>query len=228
MKSEFLANMSHELRTPLNGILGFAELLEGDLDDPTQREYAQTIRVSGEHLLRLVTDVLDLAKIEAGRMDFDLAPVVLPELLRNVVANQRGHAQRKNISLDLIEDGMPSIVFADEARLHQIMLNLTSNALKFTDQGGVTVRASLDGEGQRVRIEVQDSGIGIRPEEQGLVFEKFRQSETFLTRNHAGTGLGLTLAKQLVEHMGGEIGVVSTPGEGSTFHVILPATNCEG
>ena len=227
MKSEFLANMSHELRTPLNGILGFAELLEGDLEDPTQREYAQTIRVSGEHLLRLVTDVLDLAKVEAGRMDFDLTPIALPELLHEIVAAQRGHAQKKNLSLDLNEEQLPPTIFADAARLRQILLNLTSNALKFTDHGNVTVRASLDPDGRRVRIEVQDSGIGIRPEEQGLVFEKFRQSAAFLTRNHEGTGLGLTLAKQLVEHMGGEIGVTSTPGVGSTFHVVLPATNDE-
>ena len=225
MKSEFLANMSHELRTPLNGILGFAELLEDELEDPSQREYAQTIRVSGEHLLRLVTDVLDLAKIEAGRMDFDLAPIALPELLREIVATQRGQAQKKGLSIELVEDGLPQSVFADGGRLRQVMLNLTSNALKFTDHGGVTVRAALDPGGQRVRIEVQDSGIGILPEEQELVFEKFRQSAVFMTRNHEGTGLGLTLAKQLVDHMGGEIGVASTPGAGTTFHVVLPATS---
>ncbi|MFZ4537142.1 ATP-binding protein [Propionivibrio sp.] len=223
MKSEFLANMSHELRTPLNGILGFAELLETELEDPTQREYAQTIRVSGEHLLSLVTDVLDLAKIEAGRMDFNLTTVDLPDLLGGVVAVQRGHAQKKNLSLELIPAGMPPAVFADGARLRQVLLNLTSNALKFTEQGGVTLRAVSEGE--RVRIEVQDTGVGIRPEDQELVFEKFRQSETFATRCHEGTGLGLTLAKQLVEHMGGEIGVTSTPGVGSIFHVVLPAAN---
>jgi hypothetical protein len=223
MKSEFLANMSHELRTPLNGILGFAELLEMELDDPTQREYAQTIRSSGEHLLTLVTGVLDLAKIEAGHMDFNLMPVDLPHLLREVVAMQRGHAQKKNLFLELVEARLPPMVFADGARLRQILLNLTSNALKFTDQGGVTVRAASDGE--RVRIEVQDTGVGISRDEREFIFEKFRQSETFLTRSHEGTGLGLTLAKELVEHMGGEIGMTSTPGVGSTFHIILPAAN---
>ena len=224
MKSEFLANMSHELRTPLNGILGFSELLESELEDPTQREYAQTIRVSGEHLLKLVTDVLDLAKVEAGRMEFNLTPVDLPELLREVVAMQRGFAQKKTLSIELLEADLPSVVFADGARLRQILLNLTNNALKFTDQGGVTVRAISEENGERVRIEVEDTGIGIGPGEQAFIFEKFRQSESFMTRSHEGTGLGLTLAKELIEHMGGKIGMVSTPRVGSTFYVLLPAT----
>jgi signal transduction histidine kinase len=227
MKSEFLASMSHELRTPLNGILGFAELLEGELEDASQRDYAQTIRVSGEHLLRLVNDVLDLAKIEAGRMDFDLQLVDLPELLQEIVAVQRVHAQKKKLTLEVSAEPLPPVVFADGARLRQIMLNLTSNALKFTTQGGVTLRAMSAGEaGDRcVRIEVQDSGDGIRPEDQELIFEKFHQNDRFATRSREGTGLGLTLAKQLVEHMGGEIGVRSTPGAGSIFYVVLPATN---
>ena len=220
-KSEFLANMSHELRTPLNGILGFAELLELELDDPAQHEYAQTIRTSGEHLLALVTDVLDLAKIEAGRMDFNLTSLDLPEMLREVVAMQRGHAQVKNLSFELIEDRLPLKVQSDGVRLRQILLNLTNNALKFTTQGGITVRAMQEGE--RVRIEVQDTGVGISAQDQRVIFEKFRQSESFMTRSHQGTGLGLTLAKELVEHMGGEIGVQSTPGMGSVFYVLLPA-----
>jgi signal transduction histidine kinase len=221
MKSEFLANMSHELRTPLNGILGFAELLEMELQDPAQHEYAQTIRTSGEHLLALVTDVLDLAKIEAGRMDFDLSPVELPALLSEIVGLQRGHAQTKNLALEFDDSNLPPLVFVDKVRLRQILLNLTSNALKFTEQGSVTVRAFS--EGSRVRIEVQDTGVGIKPEDQHLIFEKFRQSESFVTRSHQGTGLGLTLAKELVEHMGGEIGVTSTPDVGSTFYVVLPS-----
>lgn len=219
-KSEFLANMSHELRTPLNGILGFAELLELELDDPAQQEYATTIRTSGEHLLALVTDILDLAKIEAGRMDFNLTPLPLPDLLRDVVAMQRGHAQTKNLTLELIETDVPPQVFSDDIRLRQVLLNLLSNALKFTEQGGVTVRARL--EGARVRIEVQDTGVGISPADQAIIFEKFRQSESFMTRSQQGTGLGLTLAKELVEHMGGDIGAQSTLGTGSVFYVLLP------
>lgn len=221
-KSEFLANMSHELRTPLNGILGFAELLELELDDPAQQEYAQTIRTSGEHLLALVTDILDLAKIEAGRMDFNMTPVNLPALLGEVVAMQRGHAQAKNLILDLVEADLPPQVYSDEIRLRQILLNLMSNALKFTEQGSVTVRARRDG--ARVRIEVEDTGVGISPADLAIIFEKFRQSESFMTRSQQGTGLGLTLAKELAEHMGGDIGVQSVLGKGSIFYVRVPVS----
>jgi hypothetical protein len=223
LKSEFLANMSHELRTPLNGILGYAELLEMELDDPAQRDYAKTIRASGEHLLTLVTDVLDLAKIEAGRMDFNLTPVDLPGLLAEVVGLELGHAKSKSLSIVLQPDAIPPLVLADPVRLRQVLLNLTSNALKFTTQGGVTVRAAQVG--QQVRIEVQDTGVGIAPDDLQLIFEKFRQTEAFVTRSQQGTGLGLTLAKELVQHMGGQIGVTSLPGEGSTFYVVLPAAN---
>ena len=225
LKSEFLASMSHELRTPLNGILGFSELLESELADPVQREYAQTIRVSGAHLLALVTDVLDLAKIEAGRMTFSLGPTDLPDLLREVLSIQSAHARKKGLALELVEEGLPASVYADGLRLRQVMFNLTSNALKFTSHGGVTVRARPERVAGRgfVRIEVEDSGIGIKQEEQQLIFEKFRQSESFSTRSHEGSGLGLALARQLVEHMGGQIGVTSTPGSGSVFYVLLPA-----
>ena len=226
MKSEFLSNMSHELRTPLNGILGFAELLEMELTDPAQIEYAQTIRTSGTHLLTLVTDILDLAKIEAGRMEFNLVTIDLPALLREVLAMQSSHAQKKNLVFELDETSLPSEVFADTVRLRQILLNLTSNALKFTDRGSVIIRARTEDE--QVCIEVQDTGVGINEIEQKFIFEKFRQSEAFVTRSHEGTGLGLTLAKELVEHMGGEIGVASTPEVGSTFFVLLPATDPKG
>ncbi len=222
MKSEFLANMSHELRTPLNGILGFAELLEMDIQDPVMRQYASTIRASGDHLLALVTDILDLAKIEAGHMDFHPTQIALPGLLAEVVNLQRGHARQKGLSLDLLEDDLPAFVLADTGRLRQVLLNLVNNAVKFTEQGGVTVRAAAVGDW--VRIEVQDTGIGIKSQDLDLIFEKFRQSEAFLTRSHQGTGLGLTLAKELTERMGGRIGVHSTPGVGSTFHVELPAS----
>jgi len=220
IKSEFLANMSHELRTPLNGILGFAELLQMDLQDPAQQEYARTIHASGERLLALVSDVLDLAKLEAGHMVFQRAEVRLPALLADAVALHRSQAEDKNLSIELLEDGLPALVFADAERLRQVVQCLLSNAVKFTRHGGVTVRAMRVGE--RVRIEVHDTGVGIRAEDQQVIFEKFRQSESFLTRSQQGTGLGLTLAKQLVEHMDGTIGVTSTPDVGSTFHIELP------
>jgi signal transduction histidine kinase len=225
MKSEFLANMSHELRTPLNGILGFAELLEMEIENPEQRAYAQTIRSSGEHLLALVTDVLDLAKIEAGRMDFHPSDVELPALLDEVIAMQMGHAQTKQLQLELERDGLPATVFADGSRLRQVLLNLISNALKFTKEGTVTVRSQTEGE--RVRISVQDTGVGIKEEDLQLIFEKFRQSDSFTTRSQQGSGLGLTLAKELIEGMGGEIGVTSAPGVGSTFYVLLPASSAK-
>jgi signal transduction histidine kinase len=167
--------------------------------------------------------VLDLAKIEAGRMSFYPALIDLPALLREVVALQRGHAQQKNLTLVLSEQELPARVFADPVRLRQILLNLTNNALKFTTQGGVTVRACC--EGVQVRIEVSDSGCGIALPEQTLIFEKFRQTDASVTRLHQGTGLGLTLAKELVEHMGGSIGVHSTLGTGSTFHILLPLSS---
>ena len=222
MKSEFLANMSHELRTPLNGILGYAELLEMELQDPAQLDYAKTIRTSGEHLLTLVTDVLDLAKIEAGRMGFHLSLIDLPVLLREVIGMHSSFAHLKNLLFELDESQLPRHVYADTVRLRQILLNLTSNAIKFTAVGSVTLRAASEGE--RIRIEVQDTGVGICQNEQKIIFEKFRQSETFVTRSHEGTGLGLTLAKELAEHMGGEIGVISSLGVGSTFFVMLPAS----
>jgi signal transduction histidine kinase len=139
---------------------------------------------------------------------------------------QRAIAQKKGLSIELLRENLPSEVYADAARLRQVLLNLTSNAVKFTEQGGVTVRALQAG--NRVRIEIQDSGIGIAPANQAIIFEKFRQGESFITRSHQGTGLGLTLAKELTEHMGGSIGLVSTPGVGSTFHIELPASSPGG
>lgn len=224
MKSEFLANMSHELRTPLNGIMGFAELLEAELENAEQREYAQIIRKSGQHLEMLVSDVLDLAKVEAGRMRFDFETVDLPDLLREVQAGQRSFAMKKGLSFDLIDENLPPQVHADGARLRQVLLNLTNNALKFTSSGGVMLRAFTESGGQQVRIEVQDSGPGIRPEDQQIIFERFRQGENFLTRSHEGTGLGLALSRQLVKHMNGRIGVKSVLGKGATFFVILPVS----
>jgi two-component system sensor histidine kinase BarA len=155
-------------------------------------------------------------------MDFHLASLELPELLDEVVNMQMGHAQTKQLLLELERDSLPATVYADGVRLRQVLLNLISNALKFTEEGKVVVSAHLENE--RVRISVQDTGVGIKEEDLQLIFEKFRQSESFSTRSQQGSGLGLTLAKELIEHMDGEIGVTSTPGVGSTFYVVLPAS----
>jgi signal transduction histidine kinase len=202
--------------------MGFSELLEMELTDPVQRQYASTIRASGEHLHTLVTDVLDLAKIEAGRMNLSPDCVDLPQMLNAVIDMQRASAQKKGLSIELMCDNIPAQVYADPGRLRQVLLNLTNNAIKFTDHGGVTVRAMQPDE-TRVRIEIQDTGIGITPGNESIIFEKFRQGEQFITRSHQGTGLGLTLAKELTEHMNGRIAVVSTPGVGATFSIELPA-----
>jgi signal transduction histidine kinase len=155
-------------------------------------------------------------------MDFNLTEVDLPSLLAEVVALEAGHAQTKQLELSLQRTDLPAVVFADRVRLRQVLLNLTSNAIKFTEQGTVTVRALAVG--QRVRIEVQDTGVGIKPEDQQLIFEKFRQSESFVTRSQQGTGLGLTLAKELAQQMGGHIGLTSSPQSGSVFYVDLPSS----
>lgn len=223
MKSEFLASMSHELRTPLNGILGFAELLEAELNDPAQREYAETIRNSGEHLLHIVNDVLDLAKIEAGRMEFEQAAVPLPPLLATVATHHRGHAQTKGLEIHTeFADDLPP-VWVDPTRIRQILDNLLNNAVKFTDQGSITLRAQyLPAAGEFVSIEIIDTGCGIPADYLEKIFDKFQQVENFLTRQHGGTGLGLALTRQLIEHMGGTITAESELGRGAVFRLQLP------
>lgn len=221
MKSAFLASMSHELRTPLNGILGFAELLKMDLKDPDQVSYAASIHSSGDHLLALVNDLLDLAKIEAGRMELNPSDVDVRALARNAAMAHRGHAQAKGLSLtEHFADDLPATVFCDEMRLRQILNNLLNNAVKFTDAGGIDLTVKQqDGV---LRFAVRDSGIGIAPEQQILIFERFQQAEQFITRKYGGTGLGLALARDLAHLMGGSVTLESKLGEGSTFTLLLP------
>jgi signal transduction histidine kinase len=223
-KSEFLANMSHELRTPLNAVIGFSEvLLErmfGELNDK-QADYLQDILSSGRHLLSLINDILDLAKVEAGRMDLELAPFDLPAALENTLTLVRERATRQAIRVTLaVDEGVGEIV-GDERKVKQIVLNLLSNAVKFTSEGGqVSVRAAMaDG---AVEISVSDTGIGIAPEDQETIFEEFRQVGRDALRKHEGTGLGLTLTRRFVELHGGRIRVESELGKGSTFTFTLP------
>jgi len=224
-KSEFLANMSHELRTPLNAIIGFSEVLGermfGELN-PKQDEYVKDIHTSGRHLLSLINDILDLSKIEAGRMELELSDFDLPAAVDSAVTLVRERAARRGVALrSTVEDGVAA-VRADERKVRQVVLNLLSNAIKFTPEGGrVDVRtAPVDGE---VEVSVSDTGVGIAPEHQAAVFEEFRQVGESAAR-HEGTGLGLALSRKFVELHGGKIWVESQVGKGSTFTFRIPAS----
>jgi signal transduction histidine kinase len=223
-KSEFLANMSHELRTPLNAILGFSEVLAermfGEVNEK-QAEYLQDILSSGRHLLSLINDILDLSKVEAGRLELELGRFHLPTTLDNTLTLVRERATRHGITLtQTVVEGVGHIV-ADERKVKQVLLNLLSNAVKFTPDGGgvdLTATAAKD----VITIAVSDTGIGIAPEDQAAIFEEFRQVGREDARTQEGTGLGLTLAKKFVELHGGRIWVQSQVGQGSTFTFTLP------
>jgi signal transduction histidine kinase len=223
-KSDFLANMSHELRTPLNAIIGFSEVLSermfGELNEK-QADYMKDIHESGRHLLSLINDILDLSKIEAGRMELEPSDFDLPSALSNAMTLVRERAQRHGIALGLKLDQTLSSIRADERKFKQIVLNLLSNAVKFTPDGGrVDVNATLGKD--MVEIAVSDTGIGIAPEDQAAVFEEFKQVGRDYTRKAEGTGLGLALTKRFVELHGGTIRLESAPGKGSTFTFTIP------
>ena len=224
-KSRFMANMSHELRTPLNSIIGFAELLHdgklGAVSDP-HKEYLGDILQSSQQLLHLVNDVLDLAKVETGKIDFLPAPVALEKLFQEAARTLQVVASKKNIRIRMdVAPGMGRVV-VDAARLKQILYNYLSNALKFTSEGGrVVVRARLEPP-DHFRLEVEDTGIGISAEDIGRLFVEFRQLENGAAKRYEGSGLGLALTKRIVEAQGGQVGVRSIPGQGSTFYAVLP------
>ena len=223
-KSEFLANMSHELRTPLNAVIGFSEvLLErmfGEIN-PKQEEYLQDILSSGKHLLSLINDILDLSKIEAGRMELEAQPFDLPAALDNALTLIRERAARNSIGLVVHVDPGIGEIMADERKIKQVLLNLLSNAVKFTPEGGkITMSAALNG--AAVEVSVADTGIGIAAEDQQAIFEEFRQVGSDYARKREGTGLGLALARRLVELHGGTLTVASEPGKGSTFTFTIP------
>ena len=221
LKSAFLANMSHELRTPLNGILGFAELIKLEASEPDQQEYAEVIVKSGSHLLNLVNEILDLSKIEAGEITFNYIDTPLGTLATEAAVTHQASASAKGINLVLdLADDLPVTMQTDPTRLRQILNNLLSNAVKFTDHGEITMSVRVTD--KDIAFAVKDTGPGIPPEAHLQVFEKFKQLENFLTRQHDGTGLGLALVKQLVEHMNGRITLESEVGVGSTFTAYLP------
>jgi signal transduction histidine kinase len=223
-KSEFLANMSHELRTPLNAIIGFSEVLQermfGELNDK-QAEYVEDIHGSGKHLLSLINDILDLSKVEAGRMELDLARFHLPSAIDNAMTLMRERAGRHFVTLSSAVDKDLGEIVADERKLKQILLNLLSNAVKFTPEGGkIDVRATRANGG--VEISVRDTGVGIAPEHHDAVFEEFRQVGGDYTKKSEGTGLGLALTRKFVRLHGGDIRLESEAGKGSTFTFTLP------
>ncbi len=224
-KSEFLANMSHELRTPLNAIIGFSEVLYermfGEINDK-QAEYLTDILESGRHLLSLINDILDLSKIEAGRMELEPSEFDLPSAIENTLILVRERAQRRAITLEHTVDERVGTIRADERKVKQVLLNLLSNALKFTPEGGRidVVAGAHDGV---TEISVTDTGVGIAPEDQEAVFEEFRQVGT-AARKVEGTGLGLAISRKFIELHGGRIWVKSQPGIGSTFAFTLPLT----
>ena len=222
-KSEFLANMSHELRTPLNAIIGFSEVLSermfGEINEK-QAEYIGDILESGRHLLSLINDILDLSKIEAGRMELELSDFALPSAVENALTLVKERAHRRGIALVRTVDERLGMIHADERKVKQVLLNLLSNALKFTPEGGqIGVRAELrDGTAE---ISVTDTGVGIAPEHQEAVFEEFRQVGT-AAKKVEGPGLGLAISRKFIELHGGRIWVESQLGKGSTFAFTLP------
>ena len=219
-KSAFLANMSHEIRTPMNGILGMADIMRREGVSPQQAKRLDTIDASAQHLLSVINDVLDISKIEAGKLTLEKVPVVISTVLTNVVSIISERARAKDIEVLIEADALPPDLLGDPTRLQQALLNYASNAVKFTEKGAVTLRTLKQEETDdsvTVRFEVQDSGIGIDPEAMSRLFNAFEQADNSMTRQYGGTGLGLAITKRLAELMGGTVGAHSTPGAGSTF-----------
>jgi signal transduction histidine kinase len=222
LKSDFLATMSHELRTPLNSILGFSEVLlsNNQLNDKQQR-WVRNVQSSGEKLLNLINDILDLAKIEAGKMQVRLEDFSVHDVCEGLLNMFRPLAEKKNIDVRPQIDPDIPVLRQDVTKFQQILQNLLSNAIKFTPEGG-RVLLKAEAEAGQLVLTVSDTGVGIAPEEQELVFEKFRQSGNPLTREHAGTGLGLSIVRELSKLLGGDVSLQSELGRGSTFTVRLP------
>lgn len=226
-KSQFLANMSHEIRTPMNAIIGFSEVLGEELLTEQQKQYIKLILTSSRHLLELVNNILDFSKIEAGQMSTESIECDIRAILENVESLMNPSVNKKNLQLKIgCSDDVPIAIMTDSARLRQCLINLLSNAVKFTEQGYVKifVHKILKGNNPFIEFEVSDTGIGIPTEKLGSIFDSFTQADGSTTRKYGGTGLGLTITKQLAGLMGGDVTVESRPGQGSTFRFYIPAT----
>jgi signal transduction histidine kinase len=229
-KSHFLANMSHELRTPLNAILGYAELLQEEAQERRVPEFLpdlERIRSAGRHLLTLINDVLDLSKIEAGKVELALAPFPVRRVLDEVVATAEPLVARKANRLELRCPQDPGTMYSDETRIRQVLFNLVSNAAKFTERGtiGLDIRREADGGvDDWLVFAVSDTGIGMSAEQLGRLFEAFVQADGSIAAKYGGTGLGLAISRRLCRLLGGDIQVASEYGRGTTFTVRLPAT----
>jgi len=225
-KSRFLANMSHEIRTPMNAIIGFSQILAGENLTSEQKHHVDIIRQSAEHLLQLINDILDFSKIEAGKLDINIGECSLGHSFATVESLMRPQTKAKGIEFEIMQCGtLPALIRTDSTRLHQCLINLINNAIKFTEQGHVYVNVSLQEEENEpyIRFDVEDTGIGIPLEKQELIFEEFQQADSSNTRRYSGTGLGLPITKKLAYLLGGEITVRSEVGKGSVFSLTIPA-----
>lgn len=228
-KSEFLANMSHEIRTPMTSIIGYASILGQQLEDPEQIECVNTIRRNGEFLTEIINDILDLSRIEAGRLQIDLKPTNPRELIAEVMSLMRVRGQEKQLALESSFSGLlPETIETDPVRLRQVLVNLMGNAIKFTESGGVRLEARLLAEEERLECRVVDTGIGMSEDQLGRIFQPFEQADTSVSRRFGGSGLGLTICKRLVQMLGGEIGATSELGMGSVFTFSVRTGALEG